>query len=288
MLVQLDMQSNAEMPPTQYLSVMMPEEYQLAYIHNHHPGNNTCETTGVVFLPGFMSSMRSTKPQSIFHFCQEHELEFTTLDYSCGEERWDEESYSISRWMQEALWILNEVTTSRNQILVGSSMGAWIMMLLAAQQECKKNIVGLVGIASAPDFTTSMSETIYSSDELSQQMERLGYCDLPTTYDDSGYYRIFQQFLKDAEEKQILGSPIGIPNIPVKLLHGTDDIDIHWSQSKELLSKTTTSDSNKELILIEGGDHRLSKPHELDAIRSALDDVLNRKNVAATTASAQK
>jgi pimeloyl-ACP methyl ester carboxylesterase len=268
--------NNAEMAPTQYLSVNPNNsgEYQLAYIHS--PGNSP----GVVFLPGFMSTMRSTKPRAIFNYCQEHDLEFTTFDYSChGESSCSNpQESSISRWMQEALWILEETTTSPRQIIVGSSMGAWIMVLLAQSKRTNRtsspNIVGLVGIASAPDFAVSFSETIYSNSDLTRQMEDLGYSDLPTEYDESGYYRIYANFLKDADEtkKLFTNCSIDIGNIPVNLLHGKEDIDVDSSQSEALFSKIASSDC-KELVLIEGGDHRLSKPHELEIIRNSLDHV---------------
>jgi pimeloyl-ACP methyl ester carboxylesterase len=104
-------------------------------------------------MPVDVSCTTSTKPRAILNYCQEHTYEFTTFDYSChGESSCSnpQESF-ISRWIQEALRILEEMTTNPRQILVGSSMGAWIMVLLAQSKRTNRtsspNIVGLVGIA---------------------------------------------------------------------------------------------------------------------------------------------
>lgn len=258
-----------ELPPTKYLSV---DGEKLAYLHS--PG----QSPGVVFLPGFMSNMRSTKQRAIFNFCQEHSLEFTTLDYyghgesSCSV---DERKGSIGRWMDDAIVVLDSISTSPKQIIVGSSMGAWIMILLAETR--LERIEGLLGVSSAPDFTSLMADSIYSNDSLARQMQTEGYCDLPTDYDAKGYYTIHQDFLNEAETHTILSNArnrIDLGDVPLRLIHGKQDKDIDYKQSEALFSQIKSQD--KGLILVEGGDHRLSKPEEIEVILKALKDLLRR------------
>ncbi|CAJ1932340.1 unnamed protein product [Cylindrotheca closterium] len=232
--------------------------------------------------------MKSTKPKSIYQYCQQHGLEFTSLDYSGhGETRSKQDcndessSHTISQWMEEALIILQRITVNNQQIVVGSSMGAWIALLLAgheqqqAQAEFKplpRKISGILGIASGPDFTSTLSEQIEGNASLRKQMSNLGYSDVPTDYDETGFYRIYHHFLQDAKQHFVLDRPYLDLHIPVTLIHGMKDKDVPHAYSEKLLSKLDSQQSN-ELILVKDGDHRLSKPHEVKQILQALDEL---------------
>lgn len=255
------------LPPTKFLHVQDGET--LAYIHS------AGQSPGVVFLPGFMSNMRSTKSQAIFEFCHRHAIEFTTLDYyghgesTClaGEKRG-----SIGRWTDDAIQILDHISKSPKQIVVGSSMGAWIMTLLAEAR--LEKVDGLVGIASAPDFTSTIAETICNDISLSRQMDTNGFCDLRTDYNANGYYRIYKEFLDEASTHTILSGEGFDFDVPIRLLHGTKDKDIDFKYSQELFSKIRSPD--KELILVDEGDHRLSKPEEIRVILKTLENILQK------------
>lgn len=260
--------------------------HQLAYAHA--PG----KSPGVIFLPGFMSTMNSTKSKSIYQYCQQNGLEFTSLDYSGHGETLRKQDQNvdsmltISQWMEEALCILRHVTVNKQQIVVGSSMGSWIAVLLAKYESTKdyclspppSKISGILGIASAPDFTSILSEQIQSDGYLKNQMRELGYSDIPTDYSETGFYRIYNDFLLDSEHHFILHRPCLHLNIPVTLIHGTKDKDVPFIYSEKLFSKLNAQQSN-ELILVENGDHRLSKPHELEQILLALDGLRYRVTV---------
>ncbi|KAL3939983.1 MAG: hypothetical protein SGBAC_005382 [Bacillariaceae sp.] len=255
--------------------------HPLAYAHA--PG----KSPGVVFLPGFKSTMKSTKSKSIYRYCQQHGLEFTSMDFSGHGETLSQQdhkidnnsSLTISQWMEEALCILQNVTFNNQQIVVGSSMGAWIAVLLAQyeqqqQEEGKpsssRKISGILGVASGPDFTSILSEQIQCNDSLKKQMSELGYSKLPTVYDETGFYQIHQHFLQDAQQHFVLDRPYLDLGIPVTLIHGTKDKDIPYTYAEQLLSKLDSRLTN-ELILVKDGDHRLSKPHELQQMLQALD-----------------
>ena len=171
--------------------------------------------------------------------------------------------------ISDAIHIFDRVPEAPEQILVGSSMGAWLMLLIS--NERVDRIKGLVGIASAPDFTSLLTEQIDEDASLSEQMKSSGYCDLPTQYDPKGYYRIHQTFLKQAESHFILSTECNI-HVPVRLIHGRQDEDIPYSISQTLFDKVVCND--KKLILVDDGDHRLSKPRDLEIIITAIKDIL--------------
>mmetsp|Transcript_26745 Transcript_26745/g.39626 ORF Transcript_26745/g.39626 Transcript_26745/m.39626 type:complete len:261 (-) Transcript_26745:9-791(-) len=252
------------LPPVKYLTLNDGET--LAYLH--HPG----KSPGIMFLPGFQSTMKSSKPQAIFDFCQVNGLEYTALDYyGHGESSgsMNDEKGTIKRWISDAIHILDRVPEAPEQILVGSSMGSWLMLLLS--KERVDRIKGLVGIASAPDFTSLLTEQINDDTSLSEQMKSSGYCDLPTQYDPKGYYRIHQTFLMQAESHFILSTECKI-HVPLRLIHGRQDEDIPYNISQTLFDKVVCND--KKLILVDNGNHRLSKPHELEIIITAIKDIL--------------
>eukprot|EP00979_Chaetoceros_neogracilis_P008925 scaffold2006_cov283-Chaetoceros_neogracile.AAC.9 len=255
--------TSQHVPPTKYLTVKDGE--RLAYWHQ--PG----KAPGIMFLPGFQSTMKSKKSAAILGFCQKDGLEFTTLDYyghgqSSGS---DSENGSIERWMSDAINILDGISEEPDQIIIGSSMGAWLMMLLMIERAGR--IKGLVGIASAPDFTHILQQQIENDKFLSKQMESSGYCDLPTKYDTKGYYRIHKRFLHQAASLFILSSECKV-DVPLRLIHGKNDEDILWHSSQALYDKVISKD--KELIIVDGGDHRLSKPHELKVILDTLKNII--------------
>jgi len=265
--------SNNPFPTTNFLP--LPNGDNLAYIHSRG------DSPGILYLPGFQSTMKSTKSQALYHFCQEYSLEFASLDYSNHGESITMSSDhntppgTIGRWMSDALEILDQIAENSSQILVGSSMGAWIMMLLA--QERPDRVGGLVGIASAPDFTSFFEKEIVDTPSYLNDMQTMRYCDFPTTYDPCGYYRIHQEFLQEARLHFILdnndGSQLNIGNhIPLRLIHGKKDQDVSHEVSSRLFHRV--SSNNKKLILVDDGDHRLSKPDELEIMIKTIKEII--------------
>ncbi|GFH48206.1 alpha/beta hydrolase [Chaetoceros tenuissimus] len=253
-----------DLPTTNFFNLHDGEV--IAYKHEQGTSQD-----GVLFLPGFRSSMDSTKSKAIYNFCKENSLEFTTFDYyGHGESSGDDGTKgTIGRWFADSLAILDSVTKSPTQILIGSSMGAWLMILLALER--KQRIKGLIGIASAPDFSILLEEQIARDENLTKQMTELDFCTLPSKYDANGY-KIHKTWLEEAKKHYILSKSMIDIECPVRLFHGTRDEDIPLDYANMLLDQLNTND--KVLYSIEDGDHRLSKHHEIEIILDGINEII--------------
>ena len=235
---------------------------RLAYCHQQG------SSPGVLFLPGFNSDMNGSKALALARWCDERGRQFTRFDYSghglsSGEFR----EGSIGRWRDDALTVLDQVTCGP-QVVVGSSMGGWLMLLLALKRP--GSIAGLLGIASAPDFT----ERLYTQrlgDQQRRALDEFGYCELPYHYGDGKPHTIGRQLIEDGRNHRVLGGAIDI-RVPVRLIHGQADADVPWQLSMAVAENITSQDV--EIQLVKGGDHRLSTPADLRRLERCLQDLL--------------
>ena len=242
--------------------------------YKHYSG----EGPGIIFCPGFQSTMMGNKSKSLFEWCQISSHEFTCFDYyGHGESKsssFDGRKQTIERWKNDLLEVIDMIPTSSQQILVGSSMGGWLMMLAALERP--ERISGLVGIASAPDFTRILAKEIGECDKLTEQMKMFGYSDIPTEYG-GGHYRIYKELLGDDGEYLLFQENDTCKcqhlEIPIRLIHGKKDCDISWEYSQKLYDLIQYDD--KELILLEDGDHRLSSSHHIDTIIRTVEELLS-------------
>jgi pimeloyl-ACP methyl ester carboxylesterase len=222
---------------------------RLAY--HHLPGSEP----GVLFCAGFNSDMRGGKAMALEAWCREQRIQFTRFDYyGHGESDGKVEQGTIGRWRDDALAIL-DVVTSGPQLIVGSSMGGWIMLLAALTRP--ERIAGLVGIAAAPDFTRRIREQRLDETQL-RQLEETGYCEMQSAYGDP--YRISREMLEEGESHLLLQDDIPI-DLPVRLIHGQRDADVPWETSLAIARLLHSEDV--EVRLIKAGDHRLSEPRDL-------------------------
>ncbi len=221
---------------------------------------------GVMFCPGFRSDMEGTKALLLERWCLANGRRYTRFDYSGhGVSSGRFEEGTIGQWRDDALAVLDEATEGP-QVIVGSSMGAWIMLLLALARP--QRVCGLLGIASAPDFTRYMQRERLSEAQL-QQLQRDGWCELENHYDDGTPHRIRRALLEEAEQHCLLqGDDIPI-DVPVRLIHGLADADIPWQFSRELMLKLRSDDV--ELQLVKAGEHRLSTGPDLERMCQTLD-----------------
>ena len=225
---------------------------RLAY--HHSPGN----TPGILFCPGFNSDMQGGKALALESWCREHGVQFTRFDYfGHGESDGVFEQGTIGRWRDDTLAILDEIC-SGPQLIVGSSMGGWIMLLAALARPGR--VAGLVGIAAAPDFTRRLREQRLD-DGQRRQLQDSGYCDMPNDYDQP--YRINRQLLQEGDEHLLLNSGIDI-DVPVRLIHGQNDEDVPWEISLTIARQLR--DSDVEVQLVKNGDHRLSGDSDLQRL----------------------
>ena len=216
----------------------------LAYRHN--PGDGPT----VIFLPGYMSDMQGGKAQALADWAAHEGRAMLRLDYSgCGESGGAFEDGTLDIWRDDALAVVRDVVTGP-VILVGSSMGGWLTLLVALV--LGDRVKAMVGIAAAPDFTewefseAEKAEIIANGRFIRPLSGHYDYEPMVTT----------RHFWESGQANLLLNSEISI-DCPVRLLHGQRDDDVPWNTSVRLAEKLRSSDV--QTTLIKDGDHRLSR-----------------------------
>ncbi len=229
---------------------------------------------GVMFLGGFRSDMTGTKAAYLEEQCAARHQSYLRFDYTGhGASNGKFEQGNISTWLADATEVLDKLTEGP-QILVGSSMGGWIALLLALQR--KERLAGLIGIAPAPDF----SEDIYNKEFGEEERRHLAKKGI--IYRDSQYgepYPLTLQLFQDAKRHLLLSKPIAI-NCPVRLIHGKKDPDVPWHKSVKIREMLTSSDAS--VTFIDDGDHRLSRPEDLALIDKAVVELSHMHQLKAS------
>jgi len=214
------------------------------------------ESPGVMFLGGFRSDMTGTKATALEAACRENGRAFLRFDYfGHGESSGDFTDGTIGRWRDDAIAVLDELTDGP-QVLVGSSMGGWIMLLAALARP--QRIAALVGIAAAPDFTEDLMWRRYGSD-VRDTLARDGVYYEPSPYDD-GPYPITMRLIEEGREHLLLEKPIAI-HCPVRLYHGMRDEAVPWMTAPRLAERLLAEDVR--VLMIKDGDHRLSRDEDI-------------------------
>jgi pimeloyl-ACP methyl ester carboxylesterase len=213
-------------------------------------------TPTVAFMGGFKSDMTGSKAMALEAFCREKGRRFLRFDYTGhGQSSGNFRDGTIGGWKQDALDMLDAKGGERI-ILAGSSMGAWLALLVALER--KSRIAALAGIASAPDFTERL---IWEKLDEKQKKELLdtGVFHAPSCYGEDPY-PITRTLIEEGRNHLLLDRSIAV-NVPVRLLHGTNDEDVPW-QNSVLLSQRLSS-PDVRLTLVKDGNHRLSEPEHL-------------------------
>lgn len=221
---------------------------------------------GVVFLGGFRSDMAGTKAVYLEAWAKAQGRAFLRFDYSGhGESSGEFLDGAIGDWYADALAAITQLTTGP-QILVGSSMGGWIALLVA--RTIPERLAGLVGIAAAPDFT---EDSMWAGFDDAQRtaLTRDGQVALPSDYSDEPYI-ITRRLIEDGRDNLVLRDPLDLP-CPVRFLQGTADTDVDMSVALRLLEHVTSP--NLHLTLVKDADHRFSTPDCLAMIEAAIVDV---------------
>jgi pimeloyl-ACP methyl ester carboxylesterase len=239
----------------------LPDGRRLAFHRTEGKGQ------GIVFLGGFRSDMTGTKAVHLESRARAQGRPFIRFDYtghgaSSGDFHADG---SIGQWAQDASNILESLTDSP-QILVGSSMGGWISLLLA--KAIPHRITALVTIAAAPDFTEDSMREAFDEAQKNHLLSR-GHVELPSDYSDEPYV-ITRKLIEDGRRNLVLRSPLSLP-FPVRMLHGTADTDVQLSVALRLLDHVDCDDLR--LTLVKGADHRFSTPDCLALIDQAIAEV---------------
>lgn len=224
------------------------------------------EGPGVVFLGGFKSDMNGTKAVYLEEWARREGRAFLRFDYTGhGESSGDFLDGCIGDWARDALAAI-EGLTDGPQVMVGSSMGGWIALLMA--RALPERIAGLVGIAAAPDFTEdSMWDGFDNAQRI--EMKNTGKVALPSDYSDEPYV-ITRRLIDDGREQLVLRTPLSLP-FPVRFLQGTADTDVDVSVATRLLDHVSGEDIR--LTLVKGADHRFSTPQCLGLVEQAIGEV---------------
>jgi pimeloyl-ACP methyl ester carboxylesterase len=224
---------------------------------------------GVVFLGGFRSDKEGTKALYLEDWDQRRGRAFLRFDYSGhGQSSGNFLDGSIGDWLEDSVAIMAALTAGP-QVLVGSSMGGWIALLLARMMPEK--VAGLVTVAAAPDFTEDSMWADFTADQRSELLEK-GLIELPSDYSDEPYV-ITRKLIEDGRRQLVLRDPLNLP-FPTRFLQGTEDNDVDVSVALRLLQHSEGGDIR--LTLVKGADHRFSDPDCLALTAQAIDDVLSR------------
>ena len=227
------------------------------------------DAPGVIFLGGFMSDMTGTKAMALEDHCRERGLAYLRFDYlGHGQSSGAFTDGTIGRWADDAIAVIDELTAGP-QVLVGSSMGGWIMLLAALARPGR--VVGLLGLAAAPDFTEALIWRDLDEDMRAALLDE-GVINMPSDYDDTPY-PITRALIEEGRDHLLLGGPIAL-GCPVRLLQGMADRDVPWKTALTLAEKLAGDDV--EVTLIKGGDHRLSEPPDLARLGRTLDALIER------------
>ncbi len=223
----------------------------------------------VMFLSGFKSDMEGTKAVYLEERCRARGQAFLRFDYSGhGKSEGKFEEGTISAWKDDALDVLSHVNPERRPvILVGSSMGGWIALLIAAQKATP--LAGLVGVAAAPDFTRDFDKEKITPQNRTDLAEK-GYFAMPSDYDEP--YIITRALIEDGEANCLLDKRFDL-GIPIHLVQGKKDESVKWEKARAI--QKAFGPGNVGISFIEDGDHRLSRPQDLELIDSRLSGLIS-------------
>ncbi|WP_457940204.1 alpha/beta hydrolase [Mesorhizobium sp. 10J20-29] len=229
---------------------------------------------GVVWLGGYRSDMLGTKAETLSEWASANGRAFLRHDYSGhGESGGEFRDGTISTWLAESLAVLRAFTQGP-QILVGSSMGAWIALRMA--QELRRagedeRLAGMVLLAPAPDFTAELIEPSLSEGHR-RDLERQGYFEEPSEYapEPNVYTRAL---IEDGRQNRVMTGPIDT-HCPVHVIQGMADPDVPHEHALKLVSLLPADDVT--LSLVPDGDHRLSRPQDLDLMVRAVEAVIGQ------------
>jgi pimeloyl-ACP methyl ester carboxylesterase len=222
----------------------------------------------VIFFTGFRSDMTGMKALHLEEHCRQRGRAFVRFDYrGHGASSGCFEAGSVGDWTNDALAVIDRVADGP-VVLVGSSLGGWVALLTALARP--ERVMGLVGIAPAPDFTEDLIRPRLSPEQAAA-LDRQGFFLAPSAYGDP--IPITRRLLDDGARHLVLRRPIPI-RCPVHLLHGQEDPDVPWQTSLRLAAALESPAVTVELV--KDGDHRLSRDQDLRRVAAALDRVLEQ------------
>ncbi|MGI8525030.1 MAG: alpha/beta hydrolase [Pseudolabrys sp.] len=230
------------------------------------------DSPGIFWLGGFKSDMKGAKAQALDNWGKVHGRAVTRFDYSGhGESGGCFTDGSIGRWLEDSLAVYTQCAKGP-QVLVGSSMGGWIALLLANELKERKvanleaaPIAGIVLIAPAVDFTEELMWKSFPA-EIKREIKLKGSWSRPSEYSNEPY--VITRKLIEEGRKHLLLDGLIETGCPVRVLQGVQDPDVPWQHAVELVSRFARDDV--VLTLVKDGDHRLSRPEDIERLMAAV------------------
>ena len=247
---------------------ILPRDGGAAIAYERIEGKNP----GVVFLHGFRSDMTGGKALAVEEFCRKRGQAFVRFDdQGHGSSSGRFEDGCIGLWASDAVAVLDALTEGP-QVIVGSSMGGWLMLLAALER--RDRVAGLLGLAAAPDFT---EELIYP--ELTEAQKRELLVKSQTEIEDQDGCPptpITRGLIEDGRQHLLLQGPIAL-TCPVRLIHGQQDKSVPWETALRLQDHLLSEDV--EVTLVKSAGHRLSEPQDLDRMLTVLGKLLDQLEI---------
>ena len=221
----------------------------------------------IVFLHGFMSDLEGKKPKAFLNFAKKNRLGFLALEYSGhGKSSGNFTSGNISKWTKETKLLIKKIVKKNRIILIGSSMGAWIS--LNQFKYFKKQIIGFLGVGSAPEFLENLMWNKFSK-KMKNEIKKNGIINLKHgDYE----YPITLQLIKDGRKNKILNKKIN-KYLRVTMVHGSKDKSVPVNFSRKVLRMF--SNAKKKLVIVKNGDHSLSSQKWLNLLKKELKIIIN-------------
>ena len=221
----------------------------------------------IVFLHGFMSDLEGKKPKTFFNFFKKNKFGFLALEYfGHGKSSGKFTNGNISKWTNETYLSIKKIVKKNKFILIGSSMGAWIS--LNQFKFFKKQIVGFLGIGSAPEFLENLMWKKFTKKMKLETIQNGIYNLKHGDY----IYPITLQLIKDGRKNKVLNKKI-MSKIQVTMIHGQKDEVVPVSYSRKVLK--IFKKAKKKLIIVNNGDHSLSSTKWLKLIQKQLKLIIN-------------
>ena len=233
----------------------------------HYEFINNKSLTTIIFLHGLMSNIQSKKAKHLKKFVNKNKINLLLFEYSGhGKSSGKFTDFSIKNWVNDSRSIIKKLIKKNKIVLIGSSMGAWIGLILI--KYFYQRIKGYVGIASAPDFT---EELIWKKLNISEKnnIKKNRIYKLKSNH--NNFYPITKKFIIDGKKNLILNKKIKC-DFPVELLHGINDSSVPWFYSLKLLKTLISKKIN--LTIINDGDHSLSRTQDLKKIDLAIKNII--------------
>lgn len=233
-------------------------------------GKSQAGEPGLFWLGGFKSDMKGTKAEALDQWAEAKGRAFVRFDYSGhGESGGNFLDGTIGRWLEESVAVYKSFARGP-QVVIGSSMGGWLALLLARRLREAKDVpplAGMVLIAPAVDFTEELMWKQFPA-SIRNEIERSGAWMRPSAYGEEPY-PITRGLIEEGRKHLMLGDLIE-PGCPVHILQGVQDPDVPWRHAVELVSRFSGDDV--VLTLIKDGDHRLSRPEDIERLIAAVSE----------------